>query len=237
MPHLVLLGLEVELVGGLGGYDGGEAFGDVDSGGFERFDLLGVVGHQADGVDAERLEDLGGKLEVAAIGGVAEFEVGLDGVASAILQLIGLELGHQADAAAFLIFVKEDSAAFVGDGRQGEFKLLPTVAAQGVEDIAGKALGVDTDDRRWARDISHHECDCGFDADSRCGKGGVAGLRVIDDALETEDAEVPPAGRKVGIGHLAYGEKRHRPIIRRAVRVVVAGLGVDFKNARFRLVW
>jgi hypothetical protein len=48
---------------------------------------------------------------------------------------------------------------------------------------------------------------------------------------------VPPAGRKVGIGHLAYGEKRHRPIIRRAVRVVVAGLGVDFKNARFRLVW
>jgi hypothetical protein len=48
---------------------------------------------------------------------------------------------------------------------------------------------------------------------------------------------VPPAGRKVGIGHLAYGEKRHCLIIRRAVGEVAAGRGVDFKNARFRLVW
>ena len=58
VAHLFALGLEVALVGGLGGDLGGDALGDLDAGEFEGFDLVGIVGDEADGVDAELLEDL-----------------------------------------------------------------------------------------------------------------------------------------------------------------------------------
>lgn len=49
-----------------------------------------------------------------------------------------------------------------------------------------------------------------------CGSrdGVVAGERMIDDALEAEDAEVAPAGGEVGVGDLAYAGEGHRAIIR-----------------------
>ncbi len=215
VAHFVLLGFEVELVGGLGGDDGGEAFGDANAGEFEGLDLFGVVGHEADRGDAEEFEDFGRKLEVAAVGSVAEFEVGFDGVEALILELVGLQFGHEADAAAFLVFVEQNASAFVRDSGEREFELLAAVAAERVEDVAGKALGVDADDGRGAGgDVAHDERDGGFDAN--CGRWEcfVAGLRIFDGAFEAEDAEVTPARGEVGIGHLANREKRHRLIIR-----------------------
>ena len=53
MTHLFALGLEVALVGGFGGDLGGDALDDLDSGEFEGVDLGGVVGDEADGVDAD----------------------------------------------------------------------------------------------------------------------------------------------------------------------------------------
>lgn len=71
VAHLFALGLEVAEVGGFAGDLGGDAFDDFDAGEFESFDLFGVIGDEADGGDVERLEDLGGELEVTAIGFVA----------------------------------------------------------------------------------------------------------------------------------------------------------------------
>jgi hypothetical protein len=65
VTHLFTLGLEVALVGGLGGNLGGDALGDGDSCEFEGFDFGGVVGDEADGVDAELLEDLCRELKLA----------------------------------------------------------------------------------------------------------------------------------------------------------------------------
>src|SRR2546421_2968716 len=42
--------------------------------------------------------------------------IGLDGIEACVLQLVSLQLRHQADAAALLIFVDHESAAFFGDG-------------------------------------------------------------------------------------------------------------------------
>ena len=185
-----------------------------DADGFEGRDLFGVVGDEADGFDAEHLEDLGGQLVLAAVGFVAEFEVGFDGVEALVLEFVGLELGHQADAAAFLVLVEQDAGAGVGDGGEGELELLAAVAAQRVEDVAGEALGVDADDGRRGVDVAHDEGDGGLDAAGGRGEGVVAGLGVGDDAFEAEDAEVSPAGGEVGIGELAYGFEGHGLIIR-----------------------
>ena len=210
VAHFFAFGFEVEGVVGGFGDEGGEAFGDADPVLLEGGDLFGIVGDEADCGDVEEPEDFGGELEVAAVGGVAEFEVGFDGVAAVVLELVGAEFGHEADAAAFLLLVEEDAAAGFGDGGEGELELLAAVAAEGVEDVSGEALGVDADDGRvglavWAGgvEVAHDEGDCGFGAGERGGEVGVAGGWIGDDALEAEDAEVSPAGGEVGVGDLA----------------------------------
>ncbi len=131
-----------------------------------------------------------------------------------VLQFVGLELGHQADAAAFLVLVEQNAGALFGDGGERELELLAAVAAQRVEDVAGEALRVDAHDGRRRVDVAHDQRDGGLDARGGRGQVVVAGLRVIDDAFKAEDAEVSPARGEVGIGELAYGEERHRAIIR-----------------------
>jgi small ligand-binding sensory domain FIST len=68
VAHLFALGLEIALVvGALRGLRR-RWLDDLDSGEFESLDLGGVVGGETDGGDAHLLENLGGKLEVAAVG-------------------------------------------------------------------------------------------------------------------------------------------------------------------------
>jgi hypothetical protein len=78
-----------------------------------------------------------------------------------------------------------------------------------VEDVSGEALRVDPDDRGSTVDVAHDEGYGAFDALLGCRDGVVAGLRVGDDALETEDAKVPPAGGEVGVGYLVDGSEGH----------------------------
>ena len=135
---------------------------DLDAGLLDGVDFFGVVGDEADGSEAEVLEDGGGKLEVAAVGAVAEIEVGFDGVAALVLELVGAEFVHEADSAALLHFVEEDAGAGVGDGAEGEFELLAAVAAERMEDVAREALRVDADDGRSSVDVAHDQGDCAF---------------------------------------------------------------------------
>jgi hypothetical protein len=80
------------------------------------------------------------------------------------------------------------------------------VAAQRVEDIAGRALGVDADDWRLCVDIAHHE-----------GDGALyrlpVGLAWLRQAFEAEDSELPPARGEIGVGNLGDTNKRHNIII------------------------
>jgi hypothetical protein len=214
MAHLIALGLEIALVGGLGGDDGGDALGDLNAGEFEGLDLCGIVGDESNGVDAQLLEDLGREFELAAVGLVSELKVGFDGVEALVLEFVGAKLGHESDASALLLFVKEDTGASIGDHGEGKFELLAAITTERVENVSGEALGVDANNGRLAVNIAHDEGDGSFDSGCGCGDRIIAGLRSFDDALESEDAEVSPAGREVGIGYFAHRGEGHGLIIR-----------------------
>ena len=75
-------------------------------------DVLGrVVGHQAHLAHAEVAQDLAADAVVADVGREAELLVGRDGVVALVLQLVGLQLVDEADAAPLLEQVEEDALA------------------------------------------------------------------------------------------------------------------------------
>ena len=219
VAHFFLLRLEIAGGAGLWRDLGGDALGDGDADGFECFDFFGVVGDEANGGEAEHLENRGRKLVFAAVSAVAKFEVGFDRIEALILQFVGLKFGHETDAAAFLIFVEQDSGACIGDCRKGKFELLAAIASERVEDVASEALRVDAYDR-WLRsgpggnDVAHDERDGRLDSAGWRGDCVVAGLRTRDDTFEAEDAELSPACGEVCVGELANGFEGHGPIIR-----------------------
>lgn len=172
-----------------------------------------IIGDEADAGEAEELEDLGGKLVGAAVGGEAELDVGFDGVEALVLQLVGAELGHEADAASFLLLIEENAGAFRGDFGEGELELEAAVAAEGAEDVAGEALGVDADERRGGVDVAHDESDEAFNLRGCGGLGRAVGQRLGGLALKAEDAEVAPAAGEIGLGDLCDVGECHASIV------------------------
>ena len=215
MSHLFLLSAEVALEGFLRLDLGGDALGDGDACGLKCGHLFWIVGHEAHAGDAEELEDGGRHLVGAAVGGEAELDVGLDGIAALVLELVGAELGHEADAASFLLLVEEDTGAGLRDFSKSELELEAAVAAEGAEDVAGEALGVDANERRRGVNIAHDKGDEALDGGLRCGGVVVAGARRGEPAFKAEDAEVTPARREVGLGDFLNAFKWHTFILRR----------------------
>ncbi len=60
---------------------------------------------------------------VTLVGGKAQALVGFDGIGAAVLQLVGADLVHQANATAFLTQVQQHATAFACDGAHGGFQL------------------------------------------------------------------------------------------------------------------
>lgn len=178
VAELAALCFQVTLVVWVGVEAEGELLGDFEAVAVEADDLFGVVGEEADLADSEVVEDLGAHAIVAEVGGEAEFFVGFDGVEALLLEFVGVDLGGEADAAAFLAEVEED-AALAGDELHGGVELATAVAAAGAEDIAGEAFGVDADEGG------------GVGLDFAAGEGEVVGA-VGEDAVEVavEIAEV-----------------------------------------------
>ena len=154
-----------------------DSFHNPDAGSFECLHFLGVVGHEANCFGTEFFKDSSGYFKLAAVGFVAKFEIRLDGVASVILQFIGAELRHQADAAAFLQLIHQHAAACFADGCKGEFQLGAAIAADGSEDVASEALRVDANDRSlfgsMRGDVAHHQGNDLF----YLGRRGMASVR------------------------------------------------------------
>ena len=67
----------------------------------------------------EVLEDLDADAVVAAVGLVAQGQVGLDRVQALVLEAVGLDLLDQSDAAAFLGQVDQHAGPFVGRSSPG----------------------------------------------------------------------------------------------------------------------
>jgi hypothetical protein len=214
VAHLLLFGAEVSLEGLLRHDLGGDALGDGNACGLECGDLFGVIGDEANAGDAEELEDGGGHFISAAVGGVAELFVGLDGIAAVVLELVGTELGHEADAAALLLLIEEDAGAGFRDFLESKFELEPAVAAEGAEDVAGEALRVNADEGRGGVDIAKDEGNEAFDGGLGWRRVGVAGGWRGVPAFESQDAEVRPAGGKIGLGDFLNAFEWHIFILR-----------------------
>ena len=90
--------------------------GDLEAEALEAAVLGRVVGDEPHRGDAEVDEDLGADAVLAAVGGQAELEVGVDGVAALLLEAVGADLVADADAAALVAAqVDDDAAALLGD--------------------------------------------------------------------------------------------------------------------------
>ena len=96
--------------------------------------------------------------------------IGFDRVEPGVLQRVGLELRHQADAAPFLMFIDHQAASFLGDGSHGDLQLVAAVAAKRPEHFAGEALRMDAQQRSAACNIAHKHCERGFDGPGPAGR-------------------------------------------------------------------
>ena len=144
MAHALLLGFEVALVVLVGLDDDGDDFGHLKAVAFEARALDGVVGDEAHLGDMLVAQDLGADAVVAFVGLEAELEVGVDGVETLFLEVVGLELVHEADTATLLTHVGDEALAFLFNHLHGAVELLAAVALAGAEDVAGGAAAVDT---------------------------------------------------------------------------------------------
>src|SRR5450830_1062866 len=157
MPELISFSRQVALVLGVGRNDDRHLLDDSQSVTGDT-QLARVVGEQTDCREPEIDEDLVADPPFSLVGAEAELKVGLDRVVSPLLQLVGLELVEQTDAAPFLRHVEENSALLLGDATECVIELLAAIAAQRVEDISSQAFLVDAHEHVLGPvHLSHHQ--------------------------------------------------------------------------------
>src|SRR6185369_428044 len=112
--------------------------------------LVGIVGHERDGLYAEIAQHGRRDLVASQIGREAELLVSLDGVGAFGLQRVRLDLVAEADAAPFLSQIHNHAAPRLLDGGERAIELLAAVALERAERLAGPALGVHARQHRLA---------------------------------------------------------------------------------------
>jgi hypothetical protein len=156
----------------------------------EREHLVLVVGQQPDRLDAEVVQHPRRGAEVADVDRQTEGGGRVDGVEPLlVLQHVGADLRHEADAAALVAAqVHQHAALLVGDGVDGGPQLRTALAAQRAEHVAGEALRVHPD--------QHVLLPAGFAAY----EGEV--LVPVVEVPERDGAERAPPRHEVGLGDL-----------------------------------
>ena len=76
------------------------------------------------------------------IGFETELVICFYGVMAGILEFVREQLVHQSNSTALLELINENSGTIVGNGLQGELKLLATVTTPGPEHLTRQALRV-----------------------------------------------------------------------------------------------
>src|SRR4029077_743330 len=95
MTQLVFLGLQVPLAVGVRGGVDRHPLDHLEPEALEAIDLLWVVGKQPDLAHAEVVQDLTADTVIALVCRMSECFVGLDGIQSAILEVVGVQLVQQ----------------------------------------------------------------------------------------------------------------------------------------------
>ena len=175
-----------------------QPLGDRQAVPFDPHQLARVVAEQTHRADAQLAQDLDTHSVIALIRFEAEPLVGLDRVEALVLELVRANLVREPDAAAFLIQIQQDAAAFLGDPLHGRIELGAAVTADRVQSVAGQARRVDADeDVRAVLDIAANERDVRL---------------VIDLILERVDAEIAILGRHLRRGDALDERLRAHPV-------------------------
>src|SRR5712692_6662962 len=143
MPHFSFFCLEV----GAGNFRDARlarhALEDANPGAFELADFFRIVGKQTNFRCAKFSQNLRGKKIIAGVCREAQSFIGLHRVHAAVLQFVSPEFVHQADAAAFLGQIEQNSRGCLADFFHRQFELRAAVAPERGENVAGQALRVD----------------------------------------------------------------------------------------------
>ena len=188
MTKFFLLGLEIFFRVRTGNHLARYALDNFDASLFQSLDLLGIVREQAHSIYSECFEHLAGKRKIAVVGFKAQTFVGFDGIQARVLQLVSLQFGHQADAAAFLLFVDQYARAQVANHRERHLELLAAVAAQRMKNVARQTLRMDAHQRRSGMNVPHHQGDGFFNPPAS------VGTKFRSEAVDTK---LPPPGGKI----------------------------------------
>lgn len=115
---------------------------------FQLFHFVRIIGEQAHRTNAKRFQSFGGEFVIANVVRKTKPFVCFDRIESRVLQLVGLKLINQANAAAFLGQIQQHPRRFLGNFAQRKFELRPAVASLRSKDIPRKALRMDANQRR-----------------------------------------------------------------------------------------
>src|SRR5579864_5313724 len=127
--------------------------------------------------------------------------VGLNRIETGVLQLVSLQLGHEADPAPFLLFIDKNACVLAGNHRKRQLQLLTAITAQRAKHIACEALRMNSHQRWRGMDVAHDQGNSLF---------RLAVLSRFE--AKSIDAELSPAGREVSRGKLFRGGA-HQTII------------------------
>lgn len=136
MSHTLLLCLHVEGVVFVGLYLQRHRLDDLKPIGLETYTLDGIIGHEAHLPDTELTEDLCTYTIVSFVCLMTKVEVSIDGIETLLLELIGTDLLHEADATSFLIEVDDYATSFLLDELHSFVKLFATFTTLGAEDVS-----------------------------------------------------------------------------------------------------
>src|SRR5689334_4085861 len=110
----------------------------------------------------------------------------LNGIEAGVLEGISPQFRHEPDATSLLVFINHKPPSFLCDGLHGDLKLLATVTPQRAQDLAGKALRMEPQQRRTVRKIAHHKRQRSFDSSNS----------VHSLSFESEDLKRAPTSRQ-----------------------------------------
>ena len=94
----------------------------------QLINLTRVVRHQANGFNAQFLQDVPHRRVFSTIVWKAKCSVGIHGVKTLFLQGVGCDFVGQTDAAAFLLEVDDHARGGVGNVVKGQLELFSAVA-------------------------------------------------------------------------------------------------------------
>ena len=127
------------------------ALADLNPAVSQSTDFVRIVGHQANAIEAEIEQNLRALFVATQVNAEPESLICLDSIGAIVLESIGTNLIDDADAATLLLLVDDRAATFLGDQLECCGELLPAVAFDGAENVAGHALRMYTCERRYAR--------------------------------------------------------------------------------------